>query len=126
MRAKAIRNTFKGCPPALAAIGSPQTNTHITIGCEYEVHALSMFRGVACVQIVNDLKLISWLPSWFFVVCDPSLPTNWICGFHSEDLQMVVGPDFIANSEASYNKMVELNPQSVASFWHRLDKLQEP
>jgi len=34
---------------------------------------------------------------------------------------MVLGPDFDAADEASYNQMVELDSKSVAAFWRRLE-----
>ena len=121
MRAKVTRNKFEGCPAAVAAFGSPQSDTNITLGKEYEVHALSVFQGVVCLQIVNDVNIISWLPAWFFAVCDASVPGDWICSLPGEILQMVLGPHFVATDESSYNRMVELDSESVAAFWQRVD-----
>ena len=109
------------CPAAIAAIGSPQTNTHISTGKEYDVYALSVYQGVVSLQIVNDLNMISWLPAWFFGVCDSSMPSDWICSLPAEDLQMVLGPHFVAADEAAYHRMVELDSESVAAFERRLD-----
>ncbi len=121
MRVRAIRNKYADCPAAIAAIGSPQSKTHISTGKEYEVHALSVFKGVVFVQIVNDLNIIAWKPAWFFEVCDATVPSDWICSLPGENLQMVQGPKFIAADEASYNRMVELDAESVTAFWRRVD-----
>src|ERR1044071_6462546 len=121
MLARAIRNKFVDCPSAVAAFGSPQSDTNITVGKEYEVHALSVFQGVVCLQIVADAKIITWLPAWFFEVCDAAVPNDWICTLPGEGLQMILGPVFVAADEASYNRMVELDSESVAAFWRRID-----
>jgi len=121
MRAKAIRNTFEGCPPAIAAIGSPESQTHLSLGMEYEVFALSVFQGVVFLQVVVAASHITWLPAWFFEVCEPTVPDDWICSLPRENLQMVLGPKSVAADESSYNRMVELDPESVAAFWQRVD-----
>jgi hypothetical protein len=121
MRAKAIRNKFEGCPPAIAAIGSPESQTHLSLGMEYEVFALSVFQGVVFLQVVVDVNHITWLPAWFFEVCEATMPHDWICSLPGESLQMVLGPKFVAADEASYNRMVELDSESVTAFWQRVD-----
>lgn len=125
MRVKATRNKFVGCPAAVAAFGSPQSETYLTIGKEYEVHAISVFQGVIGLLIVGDVNIPLWRPSWFFEVCDGTIPNDWICSLPGEDLQMVLGPAFIATDEASHNRMVEREPESVAAFWQRVDAQSE-
>jgi len=126
MRVRAIRNKFEGCPAAVAAFGSPQSDTNITLGKEYEVHALSVFQGVVGLLIACDVNIPIWLPSWFFEVSESTTPSDWICSLPGDNLQMVLGPKFIAADEASHNRMVELDSESVAAFWQRVDaKAQE-
>ena len=125
MRAKATRNKFEGCPAAVAAFGSPQSDTNITLGKEYEVHALSVFQGVVGLLIVCDVNLPNWLPAWFFEVSEASVPGDWICSLPGESLQMVLGPKFIAADEESHNRMVELESESVTAFWQRVDAMPQ-
>lgn len=121
MRVSVIHNEFKNCPAAIGALGSPGTRTYISIGKEYEVYALSVYRGLISLQIVNDLDIVVWLPSWFFSVIDSTVPHDWICTLPNEDVQLLLGPDFIAADEPSYVRMVEMEPQPVAAFWRRVD-----
>lgn len=121
MRAKAIQNKFEGCPPAIAAIGSSESQVHLSLGMEYEVFALSVFQGVVFLQVVVDANHITWLPAWFFEICEATTPGDWVCCLPGESLQMVLGPEFVAADEASYNRMVELDSESVAAFWRRFD-----
>ena len=121
MRVKAIHDKFEGCPPAVAGAGFPQSQTHISIGKKYEVFAMSVFKGVVFVQFINDLKAISWLPSWFFEVSDSSLRSDWICSLFDSEPTMVLGPEFVAKDTASYAAIVELEDEQVQRFWRRLD-----
>lgn len=125
MRIKAIRDSFVGAPAAVAACGSPESDTEITLGKEYTVHAVSVFEGVVFVQLVNDVNIISWLPSWFFELSEATVPNDWICSLPGGILQLVLGPMFVASDESSYNRMVELDPESVAAFWERADAITE-
>jgi hypothetical protein len=119
MKAKAIRSTFTGSPAAIASFGAPAAETDTSIGTDYEIHALSVFKGVVFLQIVNDLDIITWLPAWFFDVSGNSVPSDWVCLLPPGELQLVLGPAFLARDEASYDRMVQLKPDSVRVFWRR-------
>jgi hypothetical protein len=88
---------------------------------EYEVFALSVFQGVVFLQVVVDANHITWLPSWFFEISEARTPDDWVCCLPGGNLQMVLGPEFIAADESSYNRMVELDSKSVTAFWQRVD-----
>ncbi|HET9129311.1 MAG TPA: hypothetical protein VFO86_00100, partial [Terriglobia bacterium] len=51
MRVNAIQNKFVDCPPATAAIGSPESETHLSLGKTYEVFALPVLQGVVFFRI---------------------------------------------------------------------------
>jgi hypothetical protein len=119
MRVKAIRTKFENCPPAVAAFGSNATPTHLFIGKEYEVFSVSVFQSLVFVQIINDSNHIAWLPTWFFESCDSSIAKDWICTFFSGELQMVMGPSFVAKDLECYNQMVELDPVAVSALRKR-------
>lgn len=121
MRAKATRNKFEDYPAMIAALGSSHSDIYITKGEEYEVYALSVFEGIVFLQIINDVNIITWLPAWFFEMREASMPSDWICCLLGTDLQMVLGPKFIAADESTYRRMVELDPEPVARFWARLN-----
>jgi hypothetical protein len=120
MRVKAAHTKFEGCPPAVARKGFPQSQTHISMDKEYEVFSISVFEGVVSLQFINDLKIVSWLPAWFFEVCESTLPNDWICSLFDCEPTMILGPEFVAKDVASYAAMVELEADSVRQFWHRL------
>jgi hypothetical protein len=38
---------------------------------------------------------------------------------------MVLGPPYVADDEPAYNRMVELESESVAAFWQRVDAMAQ-
>lgn len=88
---------------------------------DYEVHAFSVFDGEVMMQVVDDLPMINWYPSRIFRIVDASVPEDWICSLFPGELQMVVGPRFLAENESSYTRMVELDDELVTQFWKRID-----
>ena len=121
MRVIAIRTKLTDCPAEIAALGSPQSDLNITLHNKYEIHALSVYRGIVFLQLVGDAGIIMWLPAWLFKVDDNSIPEDWVCSLPGNSLQSVLGPRFVADDESSYNRMVEQNMDSVAAFWQRVE-----
>lgn len=120
MKVRPIRSSVDDCPndvrPFLSA------NVPVTASKEYEVHALTTFNGVALLQIVDDLQYPSWQPAWLFKVIDTVLPSDWICNVFN-DGNVILGPSFIAQDEASYMSMVELDSDQVDRFWSRIESV---
>ncbi len=114
------------CPPSVASFGFSQPNkVHVTVGRQYVVHAISMFRTVLFLQVVDDLEYPAWYPAWFFENLDMSLPSDWICNIQRDDPQLIMGPSFIAKNEDAYNAMVQLESEPVKLFWERVKALSE-
>lgn len=101
------------CPPDIAPYTKP-SQTFLTVGREYEVHAVAMFKGFPNLQVVDDLGYPSWKAGWLFDVVDVTLPEDWICNVLHGEPALLLGPDFIAKDEASYGAMVELERMSPA------------
>ena len=124
MRVRAIRTAYRDCPPEVAAFGGPETQTYISLGNTYEVHAISVYEGIVHLQIINDLNIIVWKPAWFFEMESTSVPKDWICNLFQDNPTMVLGPEFVAAGLASYASMVELDDDQVQRFRRRLEKLK--
>lgn len=101
--------------------------TFTTVGKEYDVHAVAVLDGcVPFIQFVDDLGYPAWKPSLLFEVADAAVPGDWICNPISTDdggSILLLGPDFVANSEESYNAMVELDNEQVGRFWNRVNSI---
>ena len=113
------------CPPNIRAyVGQ----SFVTVGKEYEVHALAIFDGIVMMQIVDDVGMPSWRPGWLFETLDGAMASDWICNAPNDGpISLLVGPPFVVQDEASYTQMVELETDQVARFWKRIDdKLLRP
>jgi hypothetical protein len=121
MRAIATKVAYQECPKSILALGfSAESETHISVNKEYTVWAVARWKGVLFFQIVNDVEYPSWLPSWLFTLSDKSVPSGWVCSIFDDEIEMILGPKFIAESQATYEAMVELTPNSVEQFWRNV------
>lgn len=111
---------WQDCPLALQRFAKPG-QTFITQGASYEVHALCVFEGHVAFQIVDDSRLPAWVPAWFLLVEDRTIPDDWICSSFQDEPVLVLGPPFVAKDQESYARMVELDPNQVDAFWKRVD-----
>ena len=91
---------IKKCPPSVLSFGYGQPNkVRVTVGRQYIVHAISMLHDCIFYQVVDDLDYPAWYPAWYFDGVDMSLPTDWICNIQRTNLQLIMGPSFIAKTE---------------------------
>jgi hypothetical protein len=123
MRVVARRVDWTRCPSAIAPF-TKQSQTFLTVGKKYDVHAIAVFAGSPSLQIVDDLGYPSWEASWLFDIDDTSLPADWICTLLQDDPSMLVGPAFVVKNEEAYGAMVELHADQVDRFWQRLESLK--
>lgn len=121
MRVLAKRASRDGAPAQVVPF-IPQ-NVPLTVGLEYEVHALTTYNGVTLFQIIDDKRYPTWNPAWLFDVVASRVPTDWICNVFDAG-HLVLGPEFIARDLESYVEMVELSSDQVDRFWKRLDLLE--
>lgn len=131
MRVAARHDSFAECPAGMVDLGfRPETQVLVTVAKEYEVYAISRWRGISYLQVIDDTGTLSWYPTWLFEVRDASLPNDWLCNFFESEIEMIMGPDFVARDMEAYTNMVELHPHSVDLFWARykdlLDKIAPP
>lgn len=118
MRVLAIRNSFLDCPVALHTLGfSNESQVALSIDKEYTVWALSRFQGMVFFQVINDVDYPDWVPAWLFRVIDNTIPAGWVFNVFDDNVEMVLGPDFIASDQQAYDRMVELHPTAVVAFW---------
>lgn len=122
MKVRTLRKSFKGCPPNEKLEGFTEESViHIQVGFEYEVHSLSVFSGVTCLLIIDDLGIFSWLPAWLFEVSQRQMPSDWIASIFSDDPSLVIGPPLIAESFDSYRRFVDQDPDVVNAMRQRIE-----
>jgi hypothetical protein len=126
MKAIAIRSSYADAPEFILKMGnSSSSRVELSVGREYQVCAISRWRGVLFFQVVNDASLPDWFPAWLFRLTEQSLASDWIFSTFDGEIEMVIGPSFIASSISAYQAMVELHPASVKSFWQNIRKAEE-
>jgi hypothetical protein len=111
--------------PAQVAPYTKESQTFLTVGREYEVHAIAVFSGLTNVQVIDDLGYPSWKVNWLFDVVDGSLPSDWVCNVLHDDPSLLLGPEFVARDEQAYGAMVELDADQVDRFWKRVRMLEQ-
>lgn len=118
MRVRAIRNSYADAPPHVVWGASPRSQTYLTLGKEYEVYTLSIYKGCLCLLVIADHGDETFRPSWFFEIVDRTVPKDWQINLFDdgEYLQGVIGPEFIARDGESYNALVEELPEAVEKF----------
>lgn len=98
-----------------------RSQTFLTVGAEYEVHAVSVYKGVVFVLIFDDLSTPTFYPSYLFFSSDFEIPSGWIINFLGvEGVSMVAGYDFMAKSLDSYNDIVDQRLDSVRMLVERI------
>lgn len=138
MRVLAIRESCENAPEELVRMGYTESSTivsrFITRGKEYEVHAVVVWTSGHvhfCIvsnpiphRVRGEFVRITWLPSWFFQVVDPTMPADWECHAFSHP-PLIIGPSFISESQDAYVRMVDLERDQSDKFWERLKRIEE-
>ena len=125
MRVRATRNSFKGCPDILRRVGfSDESQIKLTLDRDYSVWAISKWKRVVFFLVIDDIKYPVWLPAWLFELMDREIPPGWIFSAFDDEVEIIVGPEFIAKDEQSYGRMVELHPSAVEAFWRYVKDME--
>lgn len=102
-----------------------ESQMFVTVGVEYDVHALSIFEGRASVLIVDDHGYPVWRKCWLFDQVETTIPADWICTLHDDEPRLLLGPEFIAKDIESYAAMVQHEADQVDKFWKYIGTLEE-
>jgi hypothetical protein len=97
-------------------------NPHLTPDREYEVQSIVAFQGVVAFLLISDADVPMWEPAWLFRVTDYSIPQDWICNSMLDWPELIIGPSFIADSQDSYSRMVELERAQVDELRKRIER----
>ena len=120
MRVAARKVNWSECPADIAPY-TRESQTFLTVGREYEVHAVVVFKSSISLQVVDDLRYPAWEAAWLFNLLDKCVPDDWTCSVFEDEPILVLGPEFIAKDVVSYVAMVELEAQQVSRFWERIE-----
>ena len=119
MLVKFVGNNFS---QQLLSIGfSPKSKINLTPGREYEVFSISSWPEDNYYCVILDVGIPSWIPSTVFETVDDRLPEDWIRTELEGELKLLFGPEELVKDEASYNSLVNLEPDAVTRFWQYVE-----
>ena len=102
------------------------SQTCVTPGKEYAVHAISSYEKIIFALIIDDLSTPVFIPVRILEVIDGRIPDDWECNLSlGKGVDLVVGPRFIAGSLDSYGEMVDQELQAVEQLWSRVHNVSD-
>jgi hypothetical protein len=124
MKIVCLFNTGAGLSERHALLGNtPKSQFHIAVGREYAVHAMSIWRSVFYVLIVDEVGRPHWYPMEAFRIADPRLPDNWYFRDFRDAgcyLEAIWGyRDMVVNSD-HYDALVDRQPDALRLFWEAI------
>jgi hypothetical protein len=109
--------------PAHEAPFEPRGQVFLTEGKEYTVYALSVYKRVVSVLIVDDLRTQTFYLTRLFEVIDPKVGSDWICStFPDDPVQLLLGPAYVAKDLESYGALLDCRQAQVDLFWRRINE----
>lgn len=117
MKIRAKEIDWEGLPDEISDFAKP-SQTCVTAGKEYTVLAMSVYERVWFVLICDDYSMAEFLPLHLFDQVTTDIPPEWICTLNpGQDLDMVLGPDFIARDHGAYSSIVDKEVATVDKLW---------
>jgi hypothetical protein len=96
---------------------------HVSIGKEYRVFAIAVYRGATLLLLSDEDNLPNWYPMDLFSISDSRLPHDWYgAAYPSNDdgLQFLLGYKQIAFDEEHYDALLEREPHALRTFFQEV------
>jgi len=94
---------------------------NVTIGSEYAVLGIAVYKGIVCFLLVDDVSLPNWYPADLFSVVDSRIPANWFSALYPGNaaaLGFLIGYRALIFDERHYDALLERDPEALEIF-HR-------
>lgn len=101
----------------------PPGQIFLTVGKEYDVHSMGVFKGKLNFHVLDDSSWPSWYPALLFDVTDTTMPPDWICNTFRDASVLVLGPEFVVKDIPSFDAMAENDIDARRLFLERIDRL---
>lgn len=97
-------------PEAVRPFAKPG-QTFVTPGRAYAVLAVSLYKDVTFLLVVDDTGEPGFVPAWCFAVRSTEVPAGWICNVGlGEGVDLVLGPPIVARDLSAYSAVVDHEP----------------
>jgi hypothetical protein len=111
------------------AIGyTPKSVLHLTVGKEYRIFAMQIWRSLLDVLLSDDTGKPQWYPIEIFKVSDSRLPNDWLFKSTPDEeygLQALWGYKSIVEDPLHHDGMLELEPEHLKIFEEERRKREE-
>jgi hypothetical protein len=94
---------------------------------EYEVYAISIYRGVPHFLLLDGTQRPNWYPSDLFAVSEADVPTHWkvqSTPSNFDGLQLLIGYPRLIDDEGHYDGLLEREPSSMAAFFGEVSQTE--
>jgi hypothetical protein len=108
---------------------TPQSSFTVSVGREYYVFAMALWRGVILLLLADDYHLPNWFPIQLFSVTDPSLPEEWSFLPSDSDegmLQALWGYEQMITDATHYDALLDREPEALQCFYEEEKRRLHP
>jgi hypothetical protein len=92
----------------------------VSVDKEYEVFAMSLWRGAILILLADEHHLPNWFPMELFSLSAPCLPSDWSF-VHSptnkDGLQALWGYERLIIDVSHYEDLIERDPEALRHFY---------
>lgn len=124
MRILCVENNGSSLSQSWNSIGySSKSEFHLSVGKEYAVHGMAIWRDHLLVLLCDDVSLPNWYPIKIFYVSDGRMPSGWkfTCSRRQEDslLQALWGYDELITVKGHYDGLLERDANALRIFFEQ-------
>jgi len=114
----------------LAALSgeTEQTEYDVSVGKEYEVFGVAVWRSIILLLLLDDGNLPDWYPVELFSVADAQLPEDWFFSVsvaNEHGVEAIWGYDHLVRTPSHYEALLERDPSALRMFfkerWQRAE-----
>lgn len=115
-----INNTGRSLPPRYFDDGYTKDSVfHVTVGNQYTVFGIELWRSVIVVLVLDDTELPCWYPIDLFTISDPHLPADWFfASYPGNDLlvRAVWGYEHLVMDTLHHDALADRDPKAMKIF----------
>lgn len=98
---------------------SPKTHFPVTVGTDYPVYGVAMFKRGVIVLLRDDTGKPNWHPIELFEVTDGTLRPGWKFAMRNDGeqgIQAILGYPDLVDDEGHKDALIERDPEALQTF----------
>lgn len=96
------------------------TEFHVTVGKQYLIYAMAIWRSALMILLLEDTGLPSWFTMELFEVTDPRLPNDWFFSTETaaqEGVEAMWGYERLVRDGSHYEALLARDPEALKAFY---------